>query len=53
MNLEFDALVRERMDLLRTEHPDGDYPSGYAEHLGDECIECEALRRLEAEEMTA
>lgn len=41
--------VLERMDLIRLEHPNGDYPSPFLDHAPGECIECDALRALQEE----
>jgi hypothetical protein len=46
----YEDQVRERMALLRDEHPDGNYPSAYYEHPLGECVECDAIQRLETED---
>lgn len=45
----YEAEVVERMTLLRREHPGETNWGGYAtaEHEAGECVECDALRRLE------
>jgi hypothetical protein len=43
---DYEDMVKDRMDKLRIEYPDGDYPDPMPEHLGDECLECDSLRRL-------
>lgn len=48
---DYETEVRERMELLRREHPERRAPEdwiGYsmAEHMPGECVECDALRRL-------
>lgn len=45
----YEDKVRERMGLLGSEYPNGDYPSATFEHDAGECVECDALRRLELE----
>jgi hypothetical protein len=49
---DYEAKVRERMALLRREHPGETNWIGYvtAEHEPGECVECDALRRLENED---
>jgi hypothetical protein len=49
---DHETQVRERMALLRRERPGETNWIGYvhAEHEPGECVECDALRRLEDED---
>lgn len=48
-----EVAISKRMAIIREEHPDGDYPSPMPGHEPGECIECDALRRLELDDETS